>query len=35
MEGGDAIRAELLRLGLKLTTERLETITSYESLYKI
>jgi len=29
MEGGDAIAAELLRLGLKLTTERMETITSY------
>ena len=34
LEDGDAIRAELLRLGLKLTTERLETITSYESLQK-
>jgi sulfate permease, SulP family len=29
MEGGDAVAAELLRLGLKLTTERMETITSY------
>lgn len=32
MEGGDAIVAELLRLGLKLTTERMETITSYALL---
>jgi SulP family sulfate permease len=32
LEDGDGIRAELLRLGLKLTTERLETITSYFSL---
>ena len=29
LEGGDAICAEILRLGLKLTTERMETITSY------
>jgi len=29
MDGGDAVAAELLRLGLKLTTERMETITSY------
>lgn len=28
MEGGDAIAVELLRLGLKLTTERMDTITS-------
>ena len=28
MEGGDSIAAELLRLGLKLTTERMDTITS-------
>ena len=34
-DGGKlASRAELLRLGLKLTTERLETITSYDSLQK-
>ena len=29
MEGGDGIAAELYQLGLKLTTERMETITSY------
>jgi len=29
MEGGDGIAAELLQIGLKLTTERMETITSY------
>ena len=29
LEGGDAIAAELLRLGLKLTTERMDAITSY------
>jgi sulfate permease, SulP family len=29
MNGGDAIAVELLRLGLKMTTERMETITSY------
>jgi CRP-like cAMP-binding protein len=29
LEGGDAICAEILRLGLKLTTERMDTITSY------
>jgi sulfate permease, SulP family len=28
MEGGDAIAAELLRLGLKMTTERMDAITS-------
>lgn len=28
MEDGDAVAAELLRLGLKLTTERMESITS-------
>ena len=32
MQGGDAIAAELLRLGLKLTTERMDAITSYALL---
>jgi sulfate permease, SulP family len=34
MEGGDAITAELLLLGLKLTTERMDTITSYLRLQR-
>ena len=33
LEGGDGMAAELLRLGLKLTTERMDTITSYVSNY--
>jgi len=32
LDGGDAIAAELLRIGLKLTSERMEAITSYENL---
>jgi len=32
LDDGDAIAAELLRIGLKLTSERMETITSYENL---
>jgi sulfate permease, SulP family len=28
LDGGDAIAAELLRLGLKLTSERMDTLTS-------
>jgi sulfate permease, SulP family len=31
-EGGDALTAELLKIGLKLTSERMETITSYKPL---
>jgi sulfate permease, SulP family len=34
LEGGDGMAAELLRLGLKLTTERMETITSYIPCWK-
>lgn len=33
MERGDAIAAELLQLGLKLTTERMDAITSYQIFF--